>query len=81
MIACHNEVGHLGVERCLDLLKDRFYWPNMNVDLEEYFRPCDKCIKFKAQPQKAELHPIMATHPLKLIYMNYMMNQESLMIN
>ena len=47
MIACYNDVGHLGIERCLDLLKDRFYWPNMNVDLEEH-----RGIKFKTHHKR-----------------------------
>ena len=27
--ACHDNVGHLGIERMLSLLCDRFYWPNI----------------------------------------------------
>ena len=27
--ACHDNVGHLGIERTTHLLKDRFYWPHM----------------------------------------------------
>ena len=30
--ACHDNVGHLGIERMLSLLRDRFYWPNMVQD-------------------------------------------------
>ena len=26
---CHDGLGHLGIERTLDLLRDRFYWPGM----------------------------------------------------
>ena len=33
--ACHNDVRqHLGVEGSLDLLKDRFHWPNMAAKLK-----------------------------------------------
>ena len=47
MTACHNYIGHLGIERCLDLLKDRFYWPNMGTDIEECTKTCDQHLKFK----------------------------------
>ena len=26
---CHDDLGHLGIERILDLLRDQFYWPGM----------------------------------------------------
>ena len=29
MLAYHDDVDHLGLERSLDLLKDQFYWPNL----------------------------------------------------
>ena len=31
---CHDEVGHLGLERMLDLMRDRFFWPHMAVSGE-----------------------------------------------
>ena len=27
--ACHDNMGHLGIERTTSLLRDRFYWPSM----------------------------------------------------
>ena len=33
--ACHDEIGHLGIERTTNLIKDRFYWPKMESDIEE----------------------------------------------
>ena len=29
---CHDDLGHLGIERTLDLLRDQFYWPGMTGD-------------------------------------------------
>ena len=29
---CHDNLGYLGVERTLDLLRDQFYWPDMMED-------------------------------------------------
>lgn len=31
----HDEVGHLGYERTVDLVRARFYWPRMYVEVEE----------------------------------------------
>ena len=30
---CHEDLGHLGIERTLDLLRDQFYWPDMTGDV------------------------------------------------
>ena len=30
--ACHDDLGHVGIERTLDLLRDQFYWPGMTED-------------------------------------------------
>ena len=31
--ACHDNMGHLGIERTTSLLRDRFYWPSMIEDI------------------------------------------------
>ena len=36
MKACHDDIGHLGLERSLDLLQDRFYWAGMSTDMENH---------------------------------------------
>ena len=51
--ACHDEVGHLGIERTTSLIKDRFYWPGMEDDIEEYVRTWPRCLKFKVIPERA----------------------------
>ena len=32
--ACHDNMGHLGIERTTSLLRDRFYWPSMIEDIK-----------------------------------------------
>ncbi|KAK7918699.1 hypothetical protein WMY93_009983 [Mugilogobius chulae] len=32
----HEEMGHLGVERTLALIRERFYWPHMQRDVDHY---------------------------------------------
>ena len=70
--ACHDEVGHLGIERTTSLLKDRFYWPGMEDDIEEYVKTCPRCLKFKAIPERAELNIIDVTRPLELVHIDFL---------
>jgi hypothetical protein len=43
----HNDLGHLGRDRGVSVLRTRFYWPGMNKVLEQWVRNCDRCIKHK----------------------------------
>ena len=72
MEACHDEIGHLGVERTKALIKDRFYWSGMNEDITEYIKTCPQCIRFKAVPETTELNPITVTQPMELVHIDYL---------
>ncbi|XP_039866235.1 uncharacterized protein LOC120720578 [Simochromis diagramma] len=43
----HEEMGHLGVERTLALVRDRFYWPHMQRHVEHYVTKVCSCLKRK----------------------------------
>ena len=70
--ASHDEVGHLGIERTTSLLKDRFCWPGMEDDIEEYIKTCPRCLKFKAILERAELNIIDVTRPLELVHIDFL---------
>ena len=70
--ACHDNMGHLGIERTTSLLKDRFNWPSMIEDIEHHIKSCPRCLRFKTQPEKMELNPIIVTRPLELVHIDYL---------
>ena len=70
--ACHDNISHLGKEHSLDLLRDRFYWPNLASDVEAHIHQCDCYQQFKAKPQRTELSLIKVTHPLELVHMDFL---------
>ena len=35
---CHDDLGHIGIERTLDLLRDQFYWPSMTEDATQTYQ-------------------------------------------
>ena len=41
---CHDDLGHLGIERTLDLLRDQFYWPGMTEDVTRHIQHCKRCL-------------------------------------
>ena len=69
---CHDQVGHSGQDKVLDLLRDQFYWPGMHVDVVSYINSCPMCLHRKSQPDKAPLLNIEASKPLELIHLDYL---------
>ena len=41
ILACHNDFSHLGMEKTLGLLKDRFFWPKMSEDIRFHIHSCE----------------------------------------
>ena len=41
-------------------------------DVQNCVKECDHCLKLKAKPQKTKLQPILITHPLELVHMDYL---------
>ena len=69
----HDEVGHLGRDRTLDLVRQRFYWPSLSKDVEDYLRNCERCVKRKAHdPPPAPLVPINFSEPMELLAMDFL---------
>ena len=64
----HDDVGHLGRERGLAILRDRFHWPHMARQLEECIARCDRCIKRKSPTNnRAPLVSIRSSQPFELV--------------
>ena len=70
MAGCHDQIGHLGQDRMLELLRDRFYWPGMHKDIVSYINSCPRCIRRTSQPNVAPLLNIEATQPLELVHLD-----------
>ena len=41
--ALHNHMGHQGIDRTLDLLRERVYWPSMAKDAQDWVTNCRRC--------------------------------------
>uniref|UniRef100_A0A669BQ97 Gypsy retrotransposon integrase-like protein 1 n=1 Tax=Oreochromis niloticus TaxID=8128 RepID=A0A669BQ97_ORENI len=69
----HDECGHMGAERTTELIKERFYWPRMAAEIEQYIRTCGRCISRKTLPQRASpLNQITSNGPLDLVCIDFL---------
>ena len=44
-------VGHLGVERILEMIQRVYWWKGIRQSVKEYIRTCPKCQMFKSENQ------------------------------
>ena len=73
----HDDMGHLGQERGIQLLRERFYWPKMERDLNQWIRGCDRCLRRKTPMERAPLVNIVTYQPLELVCMDYLTLESS----
>lgn len=52
--------GHSGIDRTLNTLQQRFYWPRMKASVKSYIKACDTCQRVKPSNSK----PIGLLKPL-----------------
>ena len=70
ILACHDDNGHLGMERTLGLLQEWFFWPKMAENVRTHIHTCDRCLKFKQPQEKSEMQPIVVSYPLELVHLD-----------
>ena len=65
----HDAGGHLGVARTLSKVKERFYWPGYEVDVEQWVKRCEPCQRRNSPPRtfRAELGTITSSYPFEKI--------------
>lgn len=69
----HDDMGHLGIERTLDLVRSRFFWPKMSQTVEKKIKTCERCVRRKTPPDRAApLVNIQTSRPLELVCMDFL---------
>ena len=73
MMGLHDDIGHLGRDRTLELVRARFFWPGMAEDIIRKVRTCIPCIRRKSHiPDKAPLVNIKTSQPMELLCMDFL---------
>ena len=70
----HSNMGHLGSERVYQLARERFYWPNMQRDINHYVTSCCPCVKDK-QPRlqtRSPLESLTSSSPFELLSVDFL---------
>lgn len=73
MRGLHTNVGHPGKDRTLKQVRERFFWPGMTKDIEDFVMHCDRCLRRKGPTQtRAPLVSVTTSYPLELVCMDYL---------
>ena len=62
--AMHDDLGHLGVERTVDQVRSRFFWPKMAKDVEQYIK---NQLQTNSKPTPNQLQKHKGAVPLLLV--------------
>ncbi|PJE77806.1 hypothetical protein CI610_03263 [invertebrate metagenome] len=69
----HDKMGHLGRDKTLSLLQDRFFWVGMMRDAEEWIKVCRRCVLGKSPTNScAPLVNISSYQPLEIVCMDFL---------
>ena len=61
--------GHLGIDKTLACLQERYYWPGYSQDVKDWCKSCSACAtrKSPAPKNKAPLKNIRVGYPMQLV--------------
>ncbi|XP_035796548.1 retrovirus-related Pol polyprotein from transposon 412 [Amphiprion ocellaris] len=69
----HQRHGHQGVERTLELLRQRCYWPGMSSDVAQWCQSCERCqVAKNTQPAaRSFMGHLLASRPNEILAMDF----------
>lgn len=69
----HDAHGHQGVERTLQLVRSRCYWPYMDKDVEKYCSGCERCVLAKSvyPTVKPFMGSLQASRPHEILAIDF----------
>lgn len=75
----HDDSGHLGFERTLQMIRERFYWPKMFQEIKAWCEQCERCCLRKT-PTAGVRAPLVSIHtsaPMELVCVDFLTLEKS----
>ena len=72
----HQEMGHLGAPRIVQLARERFYWPNMEDDVTHFVTKVCPYLKLNLSTRES-LHSVTTSYPFELVSIDFLHLEQS----
>ena len=75
MLGLHDHMGHPGIDRTVELVRERYYWPRLYQEVSQKVKTCDRCIRRKIPPDAHRPVPLVSistSEPMELVCMDYL---------
>ena len=71
--ALHDNHGHQSLQRVINLLRERVYWPSMFVDAERWVSQCERCLISKGDyyEPKTVQGSLVSNQPMELLCIDF----------
>ena len=69
---CHDQIGHMGRDRTLQIIRERFFFPQMRNEVVFHISQCKSCRDRKAVTPKEPLKPIETSRSLELVHLDFL---------
>ena len=75
----HQGHGHQGVERTLELVRQRCYWPGMSSEVAQWCRECERCqvAKDTPRPPPSFMGHLLASRPNEILAIDFTLLEPS----
>ena len=75
----HQEMGHLGAPRVVQLAREHFYWPNMEDDITHFANKVCPCLKQRQSnlSTRAPLHNVTTSYPFEFVSIDFLHLEQS----
>ena len=75
----HQGHGHQGVERTLELVRQRCYWPGMSSEVAQWCRECERCLVAKdtPRPPPSFMGHLLASRPNEILAIDFTLLEPS----
>ncbi|TWW67306.1 Retrovirus-related Pol polyprotein from transposon opus [Takifugu flavidus] len=79
MAQVHQGHGHQGVERTLEILRERCYWPDMSPDVTQWCRECQRCqvAKDTHLTTRSFMGHLLASQPNEIVAIDFTLLEPS----
>ena len=71
LASLHDDMGHQGYERTMELLRPRVYWPAMYREAKDYISSCERCTMGHSPALHTTSSHLLASRPLEILAIDF----------